>query len=226
MRSAIKRCKQHPDPWDTRGRYVHHAGPRRFEAYYDGYAQSRSAGHKTYRDAARQLFPAVGHGGYDLAYRVFERDSHIVTLCADCACLEWCANPDTEFVVESNDGDSKFEQSTDCDGCSREIWPQCCPECGNAIEDDPCPVFYRDGQDWRPPRLPNFQHAYRIMHARCLAQLVTRGDAIKTGFQEYRVLSYSGASNTGHWASGLYRGPKNLERGYAAFAAGALEMAR
>ena len=208
MARTIKRCKQQPNPWKTTGLYIHRAAPGLFEAYSDGNYAGQS---KTYSAAAARLFPGVGCGGYSLSYYPLTNDGDLVgdELCADCALAEWLADPTARFIVESDDGDRRYETTAYCDQCSAVISPQLCPHCGEELDARP----WFDRANTAPP-LPVLIHNYHLMHARCMADLVAKGKATKTGKGAYEVPAYEyrpGGESIGEWFNGTYRTPQAEE---------------
>lgn len=201
MAPAIKYNRYLKDPFSTTGRYVHRAGNRLFESYWNGNYEGSGT---TYREAARRLFPRVGYGGYSLTYYPYDNGAPGeiggVTLCGDCALADWLSEPHTAFHVESSDSDVKYERAEYCDACNAVIEPQACPECGNAISG---PAF----GDHHNVSLGRFQCGYREIHAHCLARLVVKGSAVKAGKRTYAVQPYDYDANPrGEWFAGTYRG--------------------
>lgn len=175
-------------PYETRGLYVHDTeapdapqdrfgSPYRYQAYQEGWWQG---GADTYEDAAALLFPHYGAGGYTLSYYPTDGDEQYpqiigIELCAKCALDQWLDDPTTTYQVELNDSDRRYELGIYCDGGCL-IDPQLCPECGDELDSDRhhLPLFQRGDETY-------------VIHADCLAELVTKGEATKTGKLTYQV---------------------------------------
>jgi hypothetical protein len=189
---AIKHNRFVDDPYTTKGRYIHREGPGAFTAYQDGWSQS-SKTYRTYSAAAERLFPERGAGGYSLSYYPMEDGYHFghIELCGACALDEWLANPKQKFWVEHGDNDRRYYGAVTCDGCNKVIDPHLCAECGDEINEGNTGTF-------NDARLEPFHESGGVMlHAKCLAGLVVKGEAKKTGFQSY--------VKTGGGFSGEYR---------------------
>jgi hypothetical protein len=111
----VEENEYQPDPFKTKGNYIHIDSIGQFAAYRDGWWQGTR---NTYRDAARALFPET-QSGYKLGYYPIDEDELVgIVLCADCAMYQWLRDPKSEFQVE-------WEQPVDfevtCDSCQTVI---------------------------------------------------------------------------------------------------------
>jgi len=184
MPNTIKHNRYQPDPYETKGRYVHRNGPNDFSAYLDGWSQNTRPC-RTYSQAARYLFDGNSHG-YPIAYYPIEDEELAgIVLCADCAATEWIADPAVRFHAELCE--EQLESDVICDQCNTIIAAQQCRLCFDSIHESP---WHR--RDY--PRLPIFIGDYFVAHGECIAKAITQEPRpyadpkpVKIGKQAYRV---------------------------------------
>lgn len=180
--------------YSTRGRVlVFYPESESWVAFQDGWNVNAYVTGKygvPLEDAIAALFPARSHG-YEIGWYATSQNGDVFEgpICADCVRKEaqdQIANnePDDEFevIAEVIDGDQMYERDITCEWCCTLMQPQICVECGDADNLD-------DG----------FEHEYGYrMHPHCLARLVVKGDAHKTGLGRYEVDRHE------HWCGGTY----------------------
>lgn len=151
------------------------------------------------------LVPAFRHG-YAVSYYTCDDDGDMFDgpLCADCvrAVLVQTMtddaqldpgvhlHPDLNFRSELVDGDQPYFGCVECSACGEVLARWTCLECGDSLESD----HDHDG-------LPVFgDENGRGMHGACLARLVEKGQAVKSGLQTYRIDGQSPYS----WTRGVF----------------------
>jgi hypothetical protein len=138
---------------------------------------------RSYGDALDEAFGArAWPGGYDVLYYT---DGDIV--CADCAREHWIA---TGIRLDASTAGDNWGTGEYCGWCEREIVARCCADCGE-----------EEGDDFHYPAFGRINGDVQIC-ARCMAQHVIDGTAVKTGKGTYdvelNVPWYGGGSYVSH----------------------------
>jgi hypothetical protein len=159
-------------------------------AYYENGKETGYSYASSWEEGMRDAFsPYAWPGGYAVAYYDFDDGAE---LCADCArdhYMETGIRLDGDSVGDSDL--ARYGAGILCDGCSAEIVPPSCVECG-ADTFDNAPGYSNF-------HTPAFRHEYgdRQLCARCMAKHVTEGNAEKVGKGTYRL-----ANDTAWYAPG------------------------